>query len=363
MSASTQQPSQRIEYIDALRGMTMILVVFAHVEMTSFGFSPPTFINSLFMSFRMPLFFFISGFIGYKASTQWNWSTWWAMSKKKFLIQLIPTFIFGLLYAYAYYHTDFHTFITHNGKLGYWFTIALLEISLIVYTANTCLYSSNTKTHRKRMFIALILLSCILFLTKIILKLHPTLNEIGNVLSLHHSFNYFQYFAFGYICSMYRNDFNKLLGNPYLTAAIILLFGAVFYAKQCYIGAHVDANIDLWRMLDIASEMLAGYLGLLIVYNTFKTYQSSFTTDKKAGRILQYIGKRTLDIYLLHYFFLPHLPQIGVMLQDRHNVTLELAIGGLLSLTVIGICLAVSNVLRTSPFLAQYLFGAKKAKN
>lgn len=360
MSTHTQQPVQRIEYIDALRGMTMILVVFAHVEMTSFDFSTPTFINSLFMSFRMPLFFFISGFIGYKASTQWNWSTWWSMSKKKLLIQLIPTFIFGLLYTYLYCHEDFHTFITHNGKLGYWFTIALLEIFLITYTTSTCLYSSNQKTHRKRMLVALILLSGGLFLTKIALKMHPTLNEIGNVLSLHHSFNYFQYFAFGYICSMYRDDFNKLLENKYITAATILLFAAIFYTKQCHISSHVGASMNLWRMLDIASEMIAGYLGLLIVYNTFKTYQSSFTADKKMGKSLQYIGKRTLDIYLLHYFFLPYLPQVGKLLQTGHNATLELAIGGLLSLIVIGICLAVSNILRTSPFLAQHLFGAKK---
>lgn len=57
------QPTKRIEYIDALRGFTMILVVFSHVEMTSLGFETPTFLNSMFMSFRMPLFFFISGFI------------------------------------------------------------------------------------------------------------------------------------------------------------------------------------------------------------------------------------------------------------------------------------------------------------
>lgn len=343
--------------------MTMILVVFAHVEMTSFGFSTPTFINSLFMSFRMPLFFFISGFIGYKASIQWNWPTWWTMSKKKLLIQLIPTFVFGLLYAYTYCHTDFHTFITHNGKLGYWFTIALLEIFLIVYTTSTCIYSSNPKTHRKRMLIALILLSGILFLTKIILKLHPTLNEAGNVLSLHHSFNYFQYFAFGYICSMYKNTFNRLLENKYLTASIILLFAVLFYAKRNYIAPHASNAMDIWRIADIMAEMIAGYLGLLIVYNTFKTYQDSFTADKSIGRALQFIGRRTLDIYLLHYFFLPFLPQLGRFIQEGNNATLELAIGGLISLIVIGICLAVSSILRTSPFLAQHLFGAKEVKN
>ena len=206
MTTNTQVPKKRIEYIDALRGLTMILVVFSHVEMTTFGFSTPTSINSVFMSFRMPLFFWVSGFIAYKSSTQWNWQTWWQMSKKKILIQLIPTFVFGLIYAYTYYGSDTQGFISHNGKLGYWFTIALLEIFLIVYTVNTCLYNSNPQVHRFRMFIALTILSGGLFLTKIVLKAHPTLNEVGNILSLHHSFNSFQYFAFGYICSMYNRQ-------------------------------------------------------------------------------------------------------------------------------------------------------------
>ena len=360
MTPTTQQPTKRIEYIDALRGLTMILVVFSHVEMTSFEFSTPTFINSLFMSFRMPLFFWVSGFIAYKANTQWNWHTWRQMSKKKTVIQLIPTFIFGLIYTYAYFHADFHTFIMHNGKLGYWFTIALLEIFLIVYTTNTCLFSSNPKTYRKRLLIALILLSSGLFLTKIALKMHPTLNEIGNILSLHHSFNYFQYFAFGYICSMYKEKFNKLLENKHITTAIIVLFATLFYTKISYIGVHVSNSVNVWKILDITLEALIGYFGLLLVYSTFRTYEHALSSEKKIGRALQFVGKHTLDIYLLHYFFLPYIPQVGSMLLKGNNVTLELSIGILLSLIIICICLIVSSILQTSEILAKYLFGMYK---
>ena len=362
MTTNLQQAKKRIEYIDALRGMTMILVVFSHVEMTSFGLSTPTFINSLFMSFRMPLFFFISGFIGYKANIEWNRQTWWMMSKKKLLIQLIPTFVFGLIYAYAYFDADFMTFITHNGKLGYWFTIALLEIFLIVYTTNACLYNKDQDIHRRRMLIALILLSGGLFLAKIVLKMQPTLNEIGNILSLHHSFNYFQYFAFGYICSMYKDDFNRLLENKYISAAIIVLFASLFYTKVSYIGAHVGNSMNVWKMLDILLEALVGYFGLLIVYNTFKTYQNSFTASTKVGSALQFIGKRTLDVYLLHYFLLPYLPQVGKYIQEGHNATLEITLGVAISLIIIGLCLAISSVLRTSPLLAKHLFGVSKRK-
>ena len=86
MQTTLQQPTKRIEYIDALRGFTMILVVFSHVEWFSFDLRS-SFINDLFISFRMPLFFWVSGFIAYKANIEWNWSTWWTMSKKKMLIK------------------------------------------------------------------------------------------------------------------------------------------------------------------------------------------------------------------------------------------------------------------------------------
>ncbi|MBR5510917.1 MAG: acyltransferase [Bacteroidaceae bacterium] len=354
MQANTTKPTKRIEYMDALRGLTMILVVFAHVEMTSFGYIIPTYINSLFISFFMPLFFWVSGFMAYKAGIEWNWPTWWKMSKKKSFILLVPTFVVGLIYTYAYFNADFKEFITHNGKLGYWFTIVLLEIFLVVYTTNTILYNGIQQIHKKRMFIALILLSGGMFVAKIPLKMNPTLNEIGNILSLHHTFNYFQYFAFGYICSMYKEEFRKILESKYFAAIIIVLFASLFYAKRSLIGANISDGMNIWKMFDIIAEMLIGYLGLLIVYNTFKTYQDSFTADKKIGRALQYIGKKTLDIYLLHYFFLPSLPQIGDFLLTGNNATLELIIGGFISLVVIGICLIISKILRTSPVLIRW---------
>ena len=210
------------------------------------------------------------------------------------------------------------------------------------------------------MFVALFIISGVLFLSKIILKLSPTLNEIGNIFSLHHTFNYFQYFAFGYICSMYREEFNKMLQSKYFNGYTIILFAALFYAKRCCITALAGNGMDIWRMFDIVLEVVLGYLGLLIVYNTLKTYQSAFTTDKKIGRVLQFIGKRTLDIYLLHYFLLPTLPQLGEMLSDGNNPTMELVLGLSISLIIVALCLTISSILRTSPFLAKWLFGAKE---
>lgn len=359
MKTSTLQPTKRIEYIDALRGLTMILVVFSHVELFSFHVDKPTFINQLFISFRMPLFFFVSGFIAYKANIVWNIQTWWQMSKKKLLVQLVPTFIFGLIFTYAYYGADFHTFISVTGKLGYWFTIVLLEIFLIVYTTNTILYSPFPNTHRKRIIIALIVLSVLFYLLKFALKISAPLNEIGNILSLHYTFNYFQYFTFGYICSMHRKDFHKLLQNKYTTTTIIIIYTLLFCTRWYYISTHISDSIDIWKMLDTLIEAAMGYFGILIVYNTFRTYQDNFSCNTFIGSSLQRIGKRTLDIYLLQGFLIPYLPPLGSIFNDSRNLVIELTIGLTISIIIIIVCMGISNILRTSPILAKYLFGTK----
>ena len=65
---------QRVRYIDALRGFTMILVVWAHVmlDMGLGGYN--TVLGSIFLTFRMPMFFYISGYIAYKSLEKWNFS-------------------------------------------------------------------------------------------------------------------------------------------------------------------------------------------------------------------------------------------------------------------------------------------------
>ena len=358
MNPTIQAPKKRIEYIDALRGFTMIVVVFYHVALFTFK-SEDSFVNQLFISLRMPLFFFISGFIGYKANVVWNKETWWAMSKKKLLIQLIPTLVFGLIYAYVYRHIDFSVFVMDLTKYGYWFTLVLLEIFLVVHTFNVLLYHPNSQIFNSRQIVLLIFLSILLFGVKYALNIIPNVGMLSNLFSLYCLFKYFPYFAFGYICSMNKDRFHNVLKNKNISLGLLLLFVICFYANRYYVYPNIDDSF-LLRVSYHGIETIVGFWGLLIVYNTFRHYSDFFTSDKKAGKALQYIGKRTLDIYLLHWFFLPVWPQLGDFFSNGKNLALELTLGGGISLIVIGICLVVSNILRTSPILAKYLFGVKK---
>ena len=53
----------RLDFIDGLRGVTMILVVYWHVLVMSLNVT--TYTAMTLQLFRMPLFFFISGFFAY----------------------------------------------------------------------------------------------------------------------------------------------------------------------------------------------------------------------------------------------------------------------------------------------------------
>ena len=62
----------RIEYIDALRGFTMLLVVFNHIAKYSFEVTGIPSFHQYLTQVRMPMFFFISGFVLYKSGVVWD---------------------------------------------------------------------------------------------------------------------------------------------------------------------------------------------------------------------------------------------------------------------------------------------------
>lgn len=365
---TTPTSTKRIEYIDALRGFTMILVVFSHLYIPDI-----TPLNKIFITFRMPLFFFISGFIAYKANEIWNLSSYTAKLLNKCRIQLIPTLVFGLLFSYIIRNHDLLTFAFDGYKDGYWFTIVLLGMFIIYYTYNLIiskLYAGGGVWYK----------NIILYVIAIVLWGLPYIcgvfgislnNSYSNLLCLPLLFNYFQFFVLGLIARQFQDKIHQIIENKYFSACIIILFIALFWWLQID-SQHINNSIGLIHrlllLINIIGRLLVRYLGLIIVYSFFRKYQTSFTQATKIGSSLQYIGRHTLDIYVLHYFFLPNIAPIKeFILNTQHtwnspNIVFELFFGVSVALMVIAMCLLVSKVLRTSDILAHFLFGAKIKK-
>lgn len=104
--------TKRLAYIDAMRGFTMILVVFSHVQYFGYGEFIQSVYNfcggscliyrDLITLFFMPLFFFISGFVLYKPDVEWNGIMSFKFIAKKALQLLVPTLVFISLYIFVY---------------------------------------------------------------------------------------------------------------------------------------------------------------------------------------------------------------------------------------------------------------------
>ena len=116
----------------------MLLVVTNHVALKSFGMQIRwSAALQFFLLFRMPLFFFISGYLAYKAGRVWNARTLSELSLKKLRVQIIPTVVFFLLFLAMVPTTPFlynlNEALASSMKAGYWFTLVLLYMLLTFY--------------------------------------------------------------------------------------------------------------------------------------------------------------------------------------------------------------------------------------
>lgn len=349
----------RIEYIDAMRGFTMIMVVLYHIKLNNFsGPADNTLFTLILMSFIMPLFFFISGFCTYKYNTCiLKLQPLVTSLKNKIQIYVIPTLIIGLVYTYIVTKQNWYDFIIDDLKLGYWFTIALLEMFLIYYLICFLTKKWTIKENFRPLFIALIGTSLCMYLALSPIRRFSMLTEWCDATSFTRTCQYFIYFVTGIIASKYRNYFFNAQSNKYISAIVIVLFSLLIYYQFTIL------DFNSWvieKFFTRISPVILGLCGIFIVFNFFRTYQDCFTKESKIGQILQYIGRRTLDIYLLHYFFIPTIPYFGNFIQNTPNLVIEVTVLSLCSILVVVFCLILSSLIRTSSYLSYYLLGVKQ---
>lgn len=172
--------------------------------------------------------------------------------------------------------------------------------------------------------------------------------------------SYFIYFYIGTCVRKHFDVFLRMVSNKlWISLTIGIWFFNVLFADIYTI----KGNPTLVALLHAVLKFVSGLTGLTIVFLFFRSFEHVFTHETRIGRWLQYVGRRTLDVYLLHYFFLPrHLEMVGVFFKENPNPTLELFCTFSIAVMVISLCLVVSNVMRLSPWMSQYLFGVKLKK-
>lgn len=246
-----------MEYIDALRGLTMFLVVVGHIW--TFVVQKESAVTAqFFMTFRMPIFFFISGFVGYKSSASFTLKDFGTSVWKKFSMALIPCFVFFTLYSLCFYpgiatvvkygvfdREFFRLCLSGKSMInvfgGYWF-VPELFIYFLCYYIVLCLCSLCNKAKYA---------SIILFCFAIVHFLMFDFRRISN----HINFEYeivssnILYMSLGILVRQYFNRIERLLRNEWVNAAAIITWITLFSLNKYNVLAVISVAVKFFVFL------------------------------------------------------------------------------------------------------------------
>lgn len=335
---------ERIQYIDAMRGLTMILVVYSHVCIFCFKEYFMAFNDILFL-LRLPCFFMISGWLFNKIGRIWDSSTVRQVVSNKFMVQIVPTVIFLALHERSNF---FHQLGAFKG--GYWFTFGLF-VFFVLYILSSLAFRQCKYKDGWMLLITLIISMAAYWYD---MNYNIVSSQLGwgrEVLGFlgFVTWRYYLFFFLGTLVKKYFDQFQRFTNRHEIQIAVVVMF--------CLMAILPVTNNWSWAYTRFA---ISGICGMVMVFTFFRKFSSWFTKEKPLGHTLQYIGTRTLDIYLLHFFFLPEsILQYNRQILAYHNTLMEVGVVLIEALLVVGACLVTSYVLRLSSFLARYLFGVK----
>lgn len=338
----TASATQRIGYIDALRGFTMFLVVLEHVAAMCWGIvGKGISIHDYLVQVRMPLFFFISGFVLYKQDAVWNAGHIVKFFKKKIPVQLISPFIFFAVFLHVN-DISLASGLMDKYKAGYWFTLALLEFFVLYAIVKFCVRNSRWSSA----LLVIIGLALYGFCWPQLTTGNQTIDNLFLLLSVHQ----WRFFIFMVLGTLVREHFNTV--ERWLDSKWVLPVCISFFLL-------VNAFGDILPVKAIPMKGLLSLTGLVIVFSFFRKKQVLFSCETALGRTMQYVGRRTLDIYLIHYFLVPTGLSFVTVFEEHPMPVIELVASSIIAVIIIAMSLLVSNLIRLSPWLAKWLFGAK----
>lgn len=329
-----------------MRGLAMLLVVVGHVFYFSFKDTDNVLFRILSLEIQIPLFFMVSGFLVRMPKCDYL-----SFFRKKTFLLCVPATIFMTIYAWIYDYNYVSAWID-DYKQGYWFTFTLFEF--IVLYAMLKLISRKMKLSLNTEHFMFIIVAIILLFASVLCMRIENQYFIIPLFGLLH-LKSFVYFILGVILAerqMLCDNISpmKLRGTALLL--ICFLFHFYTYKGSCVSRIGSYTLYTLWFALITIS-------GLLVLLWGFKQYVS--WSSSWIGKWLQIIGRYTLDIYFIHYFFLPrNLSLIGDWFKINSNPLIEYMLALFIAIMLIVVSLFVGRLIRLSPILAHWLLAENK---
>lgn len=336
--ASPVKKGNRELWLDILRGVAMLLVVYSHILVYSGAGVPGSALNAIFISTRMPLFFFISGFFMYSVDYDFALAT--HRLRNRLLKQLYPTIIFFVLFVLLCRNGKFNH-LHHTAKDGYWFTY--VSVLYFITLLPMLVTFSRLKIGARGRIVTFL----ILMLGSYILQ------------NLADATGFFSTYTAGYLSYLHYISYLRFL----LAGCIFRILWNRFGAELLRGNLAIAAAVDFILFFDVAGDarFVTACCGIYcLMYASYKL--TGLFGNKRPMKWLAYIGSMTLEIYLLHYiilnFTVKKVEYVCDIVKNSANRPWEfLLMGGIAVVTVL-ICLLLTALLKRLKLYGLF-FGGK----
>lgn len=332
--------SQRLEWLDIMKGFTMILVVLGHIMNNMDLFNHP--INVWLHRFHMPFFFMLSGFMALKTLEKNFLSNF----RNKTRTLLLPFIFCGTAYAWTF--NKFTNYIFSEDHTGYWFLISLWTCWMVFLPI---IYILKRFKIGCILCVRLFVLLIPFFIGNLIMKNIPDI--FIQTLTLSKTCSDYRFFVMGYILGeIYFNNKKNVIGFT----------GGV---SKLYLPIHVGIMELIFFIFSIALIAKHYWIScfpitiqqILLSYSLFVLlYSMSPIINENIRRILSYIGKNSLGIYIFHFFFVYQFPLTNI---GEISSGFQFLIALILSLLVIGATLLITPIFNNNKILSLLFLGKK----
>lgn len=337
--------SKRIGWLDTMKGIAIFFVVLRHVFIGMHLMNHP--VSYWIHLFHMPFFFLLSGFLVVKSLKQ----SVWQIYKKKALALILPFFTCGMSLSLFQSNIDDYVFtLMHN---GYWFLLSLFSCWLILAPIAIWVKKIN---NGYKIVIETILVILPFFIGGVLMKKIP--NHVNTMFSFPLTFSMYRFFIVGYFLGQLyfaHETLKKILivrkfgGMKNLIEKFLYPLSVVIFAVFS-IG-----HVAKWSVITVWPETV--HQLMLSVSLFFTIYGVHTHIAKSIGKILQYVGRNTLPIYVFHFYIVYGFFAEPLLSYNRYYQTLWAC---LICVLVIAVTLMFSIPFRTNKYLKMIFLGTFK---